>query len=187
MRRGCGRPFRRAFAADIPPLLQRANQMMANGNYLDAASAFEQLARAADARGGPRAPLFYVQADRARILAGQTAGGVEYLERGLGLFAARGQQGRASNVGVRVIGELNERGLAKEAGQVTDYLKLLVGKSGRGYFQTGKSHRLHRLNVSLVNAKSNDDENRDSNQNFYQAKALLKEFSIRGNKHIGEL
>ncbi len=126
MRRGFGRPLRRAFAPDIPPLLQRANQLMAGGNYAEAASAFEQLARAADARGGPRAPFFYIQAGRARIMAGQTAGGLEYLERGLGLFATRGQTGRVFNAGSRVVGELNQRGLTKEGKQITDYVKSLL-------------------------------------------------------------
>jgi hypothetical protein len=97
MRRGFGR---RMFGPDIPPLLQRANQMMANGNYVQASSAFEQLARAAEARGGPRAPFFYIQAGRARVMAGQTAGGLEYLERGLGLFAARNQRGEFGIVGI---------------------------------------------------------------------------------------
>ncbi len=126
MRRGFGRPLRRAFAPAIPPLLQRANQLMAGGDFAGAASAFEQLARAAEARGGPRAPLFYVQAGRARILAGQTPGGMDYLQRGLGLFAARGQAVKLSNVGDRVINELNLRGMNKEAQQVADYIKSLL-------------------------------------------------------------
>ncbi len=126
MRRGFGRPFRRAFAANIPPLLQRANQLMANGSYVEAASAFEQLARAAEARGGPRASYFYVQSGRAKVMAGQTAGGVEYLQRGLGLFATRGQEGKVFNVGNRVVGELNQRGLSKEAQQVSAYIKSLL-------------------------------------------------------------
>ncbi len=126
MRRGFGRPIRRMFAPDIPPLLQHANQWMAAGNYAQAAGAFEQLARAAEARGGPRAPFFYIQAGRARMMAGQTAGGLEYLERGLGLFAARGQAGRVMNVGQRIAGELNQRGLSKEAKQIADYIKSLL-------------------------------------------------------------
>jgi hypothetical protein len=126
MRRGFGRPFRRAFAANIPPLLQRANQLMANGNYVEAASAFEQLARAAEARGGPRAPYFYIQSGRAKVMAGQTAGGMEYLQRGLGLFATRGQEGKVFNVGNRVVGELNQRGLSKEAQKVNAYIKSLL-------------------------------------------------------------
>ena len=126
MRRGFGRPLRRAFAPDIPPLLRRANQMMADGDYASAASALEQLARAAEARNGPRAPIFYIQAGRARILAGQTAGGIEYLQRGLGLLATRGQANKVANVGDRVIHELNLRGMKKEAQQITDYIKNLL-------------------------------------------------------------
>jgi hypothetical protein len=126
MRRGFGRPLRRMLGPDVPPLLRRANQMLSAGNYAEAASAFEQLARAAEARGGPRAPLFYVQAGRSRIMAGQTANGLEYVERGLGLFALRGQPFKVANMGRRIIAELNARGLKKEAQHVTDYVKELV-------------------------------------------------------------
>jgi hypothetical protein len=126
MRRAFRRPLRRAFAPDIPPLLQRANQMMAAGNYAEAASAFEQLARAAEARRGPRAPLFYLQSGRARVLAGQSAAGMDYLQRGLGLFAARGQAGKVFNAGNRIVAELNQRGMGKEAGQITAYVKSLL-------------------------------------------------------------
>jgi len=126
MRRGFGRPLRRAFAPDVPPLLRRANQMLSSGNYAEASSAYEQLARAAEARGGPRAPFFYIQAGRARILAGQAGEGVEQLERGLALFALRGQQHKAVNVGARVIQELNARGSKREAAQVSTYLEELI-------------------------------------------------------------
>jgi hypothetical protein len=132
MRRGFGRPLRGALATDIPPLLRRANQMLSAGNYIEAASAYEQLARAADARGGPRAPLFYIQAGRCRVLSGQAGSSIEMLERGLGLFAVRGQMGKVSNVGMRIVNELKGRGLKKEAQQVTDYLKELVPGFGEG-------------------------------------------------------
>jgi hypothetical protein len=100
--------------------------MLSAGDYGEAANAYEQLARAAEARGGPRAPFFYIQAGRCRVLAGQTANGLEYLERGLGIFAMRGQQFKATNVGTRVVNELNAKGLKKEAQQVSDYLKEVV-------------------------------------------------------------
>jgi hypothetical protein len=126
MRRGFGRPLRRALAADVPPLLRRANQMLSGGNYAEASSAYEQLARAAEARGGPRAPFFYIQAGRTRLLAGRAADGVELLQRGLGVFALRGQQVKAMNVGSRIARELEARGLQSEARQVRDYLAELV-------------------------------------------------------------
>jgi len=126
MRRGFGRPLRRAFAPDVPPLLRRANQMLSAGNHAEASSAYEQLARAAEARGGPRAPFFYIQAGRARMLSGHAADGVELLERGLGLFAMRGQQLKAANVGPRLVLELSARGYTAEAQQVSDYLDELI-------------------------------------------------------------
>ena len=126
MRRSFDRPHRSMFGRDIPPLLRRANQLMVTGNFVEAASAYEQLARAAEARNGPRAPFFYTQAGRAQILAGQTVDGIEYLERGLGLFAARGQNGRVFILGNRIIGELNQRGLSKEAKQISDYITSLL-------------------------------------------------------------
>jgi hypothetical protein len=98
---------------------------MSDGNYLEAASALEQLARAAEARGGPRAPLFHIQAGRARIMAGQPAPAMESLERGLGLFAVRGQSAKLGNFGARLVADLHQRGLVEEAGWLTDYLREL--------------------------------------------------------------
>ncbi|HTP00575.1 MAG TPA: hypothetical protein VMJ64_04320 [Anaerolineales bacterium] len=132
MRRGFGRPPGHRFAGDIPPLLRRANQMLSAGEYAGAANAYEQLARAAEARGGLRAPLFYVQAGRCFVMAGQSVNGLEDLERGLGLFAVRGQHGRASKIGQRIVQELKARNLQKEAQQITDYLNELVPGFGEG-------------------------------------------------------
>ncbi len=126
MRRGFGRPVRRMPGRDVPPLLRRANQMLSTGEYAGAASAYEQLARAAEARGGPRAPWFYVQAGRCLVMAGQTTAAVQHIERGLGLFAIRGQHARATGVGQRIVQELGGRNLQREAQQITDYLNELV-------------------------------------------------------------
>lgn len=120
------------FALDVPPLLRTANQMLSAGNYAEAANAYEQLARAAEARGRRRAAFFYIQAGRCKILASQTADGITDLERGLGLFAMRGREFKAVHVGQRVIGELKARGLKTEAQQITDYLKELVPGFGDG-------------------------------------------------------
>jgi hypothetical protein len=126
MRRGFGRPLRRAFAPDVPPLLRRANQALSAGNFVEAANSYEQLARAAEARGGPRAPLFYIQAGRCKLLAGRTVDGLEYLERGLGLLAARAQQAKATRLGQRILRDLNARGLKPEAERITAYLDEII-------------------------------------------------------------
>ena len=122
-RRGFVRPLRREFTPDIPPALQRANELMAIGNYNGAAVAFEGLARGAEARGGPRAPHLYLQAGRARLLAGQAAAGMGHIKHGFALFAASQQWPALHRTGQLMVAFLTERGLAKEAQEISDYLK----------------------------------------------------------------
>ena len=122
-RRPLGRPLRRAMVGNIPPALQRANQLMAAGQYSGAAEIFEQFARGALARNGPRAPWFFLQAGHARILAGQVPVGMADFQQGLSLFAARGQFQKLYRAGMRFVAELRARGLTAEAKQIEDYLK----------------------------------------------------------------
>jgi hypothetical protein len=123
MRQRGFRPIRRGSSPNIPPALQRAHRLMANGNYPAAAEAFEGLAQRAEARGGPRAPNFYLQAGRARILAGQTEVGVNHLKHGLEMFAAASRWPNLSRAGNRMVNELNQRGLSQQAQEIADYLK----------------------------------------------------------------
>ena len=126
MRRMFRREKRKAFAGQIPPILQEANLAFDKGEFGRAAELFERIAEGADARGGPRAPLFHLQAGRARILAGQTALGMPSLKRGLELLAQRRQFPRLQNAGTRVISELNERGLKNEATDIEILLKTVL-------------------------------------------------------------
>ncbi len=123
MRRGFGGPFRRGSAPNIPPLLQKANRLMSVGDYNGAAAAFEELASRAEGRGGPRAPFFYLQAGRTRLLAGQKEAGVEHIRHGLNVFAQRQQFQRLFNTGNYVIADLNGRGMTKEASDILAWLK----------------------------------------------------------------
>ena len=122
-RRPFGRPMRRILAGNIPPALQRANQLLAAGQYASAAEIFEQFARGALARNGPRAPWFFLQAGRARILAGQVSAGMAHLQQGLALLATRGQVQQLYRAGTRVVAELNAHGLTAEGKQIEEYLK----------------------------------------------------------------
>ncbi len=123
MRRMFRRQIRKRLAQDVPPILQEANFVFDKGEYGRAAELFEQIAEKAAARGGPRAPLFTLQAGRARILAGQTTLGMPSLKRGLELLAQRGQFPRLQQAGSRVVAELNERGLKKEAAEIEAWLR----------------------------------------------------------------
>ncbi len=123
MRRMFRRQIRKRLAQDVPPVLQEANFAFDKGEYGRAGELFERIAETAAARGGPRAPLFYLQAGRARILAGQTALGMPSLKRGLELLAQHRQFPRLNQLGTRVISELNEGGLKKEAAEIEAWLK----------------------------------------------------------------
>lgn len=135
MRRGFGRPLARGLVPNVPPLLRRANQLMSAGNYPEAASALDQLARAAEARGGPRAPFFHTQAGRAHLMGGQPEQAIESFDRGFGLFAARGQTVKLVNLGNHEVAELKQRGFSKESATLAAYLQSLwpefkIGRSG---------------------------------------------------------
>jgi hypothetical protein len=122
-RRPAGRPMRRAMIANVPPALRRANQLMAGGQYTAAAEIFEQFASGAQARNGPRAPWFFLQAGHARIMAGQVPAGMTHIRQGLSLFALRGQPQRLYHAGMRFVTELKAHNLAAESNEIEAYLK----------------------------------------------------------------
>lgn len=126
MRRTFRRHIRKTLAQEVPPILQEAIFDFDKGEYGRAGELFEKMAETAAARGGPRAPLFYLQAGRARILAGQTSLGMPSLKRGLELLAQRGQLHRLNQAGRRVILELQEQGLQREASDIEAWLQNAV-------------------------------------------------------------
>ncbi len=105
-----------------PQELILANQMMESGNYQGAAEQFEALARLATSRNGQHTPQLYLQAGRARILAGQNEAGLANLKQGLSLFAGRAAWRRFYNAGNRIVSELNQLGLKNEADEILDLL-----------------------------------------------------------------
>jgi hypothetical protein len=122
-RRPFVRPLRRALRGDVPPLLRRANELMAAGNYPAAAEAYEQLARGAKARGIPRDAQLFLQAGHCRIMAGQIPAGMTNLKQGLTIISNRGNFQHLERVGLRAIADLNQRGLTVEAGEIEALLK----------------------------------------------------------------
>lgn len=123
MRRVFRRHIRKNLAQEVPPILQEANFAFDKGEYGRAGELFERLAETASARGGPRAPLFYLKAGQSRILAGQTSLGMPSLKRGLELLAQREELPRLQNAGARVISELREHELSQEASELESWLK----------------------------------------------------------------
>lgn len=128
MRRMFRRQARKG-AGHIPPILQEANFVFDKGEFGRAGELFEQIAQTADARGGPRAPLFHLQAGRARIYAGQTALGIPSIKRGLALLVERKQFQRLLQARHRALTELKERGLNEEATAIDAWLKSISPES----------------------------------------------------------
>ena len=124
--------MRRAMRPDVPPMLQRAHKLMSNGNYPAAAEAFEQLARAGEARQHPKTGQIYLQAGRARILAGQKDVGVAHLKHGLEMMARLGLQGQLFHAGNRVVNELNEHGMTAESQEIAAWLKTVLPAAPAG-------------------------------------------------------
>ena len=118
MRRVFRRHIRKRLAQEVPPILQEANFAFDKGEYGRAGELFEKMAETAAARGGPRSPLFYLQAGRARALAGQIALAMPSLRRGLELLAQRGAGEKYQEFGRRVIREMKENGFAEESQQL---------------------------------------------------------------------
>ncbi|MDO8755135.1 MAG: hypothetical protein Q7J80_14650 [Anaerolineales bacterium] len=106
----------------VPPMLQRANQLMASGDYEGAANAFMDLAQRAERRFPQRAPFLFMEAGRAAILSGQAKTGVIHLRRGLTIFASQGRIHRMQAFGQRAIDELKARNLNVEAEEIASLL-----------------------------------------------------------------
>jgi hypothetical protein len=103
-------------------MLRRAHELMAVGNYTAAAEAFETLARAGEARQHPKTGQMYLQAGRARILAGQKPIGIAHLKQGLAVMQQMGLAGQLFNAGNRVVADLNAHGMTAEAQEISQWL-----------------------------------------------------------------
>ena len=157
-RGGFARPFGRHPIPDIPPALRRANELMAIGDYTGAAHAFEEMARGALARNGPRAPLLLLQAGRMRILAGEVPVGMTHLQQGLALYAAGGQWIRFRNSGQRLVAELSQRGLAEQAGQIEATLRSSLPAGFVPAFGPENTHRILPVNCPGCGGPLHADE-----------------------------
>lgn len=126
MRRVFRRQLRKGGSGRVPPILREANHAFDKGEYGRAAELFEKIASGADARGGPRAPLFHLQAGRARVLAGQVSLGLPSIKRALTLLAQRQQYHRLLNARTRVLHELKEKGISREAADLDAWLRSIL-------------------------------------------------------------
>ena len=103
----------------VPPRLQRANQLMAAGDYENAENAFMELAQGAVTRFPNRAPILFMEAGQAAILSGKNQAGLEHIKLGLELLRTQGKLPRMMALGQRAIQEFQARGLTAEASEIS--------------------------------------------------------------------
>jgi hypothetical protein len=106
----------------VHPELKHAHDLMAQGQYPEAAALFSRIAEVAQARGGPRASFFYIQAGRAFILAGQAEAGIASLREGLKMLAAAERWSELQAVGQLAVDQLTEKGYAEQAKAINSWL-----------------------------------------------------------------
>lgn len=130
------RPLRRGTPPNVPPELRHANELMEAGQHAQAAVAFEKIARRNAARNGARAPMLFLRAGRAYLLAGDKINGMSHLKQGLSMIATRGDWMPLHRLGQRSVNELNELGYRSEAQEIADYLAATIPVSSETAPQT---------------------------------------------------
>jgi hypothetical protein len=104
--------------------LLRANRLMEIGDFTNAAFLYEKLARKLHDLGRARqAAHLYVQASRAKLLAGQVHSGLELLEQGLSTFAQAGFWDAFERVGSRALDELRQQEQPQAAQDLSQWLE----------------------------------------------------------------
>jgi len=129
------RPFRRGLGSNAPQNVQRANALMAEGKYLDAADLFEEMARFNESRFGS-APFMHLRDGEALSLAGQLEQGLDRFKLGLSQLAEAGKWQPLQNIGQRFISELRKAGHNQEAQEIVDYLKQVQSTMPQGSLET---------------------------------------------------
>lgn len=138
------RPLRPLPAAHRRALeqLRRAHELMAQGEFEDAAIAFSDLADLAEERRNPRAAQLHLQAGRAWIEAGETKPGVERLGRGLTILLKTGRVVLFHRAGQRALEELRARGLTAEAEALEREFRASLASPASAFMPTGEQKKL---------------------------------------------
>jgi hypothetical protein len=95
--------------------LRIAHRFMEHGQWSQAAEIFGRLAAAAEGHGLQQAPQLYLLESRARIENGETAFAVKQLHHAVQLFSRLGQTQRLAHIRPRLIEELKQHGLERDA------------------------------------------------------------------------
>jgi hypothetical protein len=100
----------------------QAQVLFQQKRFNTAAEIFEQLANQAEARGGPRAPRFFMQAGRSWYHAGNNLKGMQLLDRGWNLAIRTSRQNLLARIGPVLVAEMNELGFDQDARTISIWL-----------------------------------------------------------------
>jgi hypothetical protein len=121
-RRRMPRARRRPGRIKPHPKLQKANDLFDIGDFQGASQLFDELAQSAMSRNGPAVPHLFMQAGRAKILAGKVQEGIDDIKHALDVFAQRKEWVRLIRIRSRAVQLLKENGMEQEAEDIGTYL-----------------------------------------------------------------
>lgn len=114
-------------ARRIPRRLRQAHRLLAAGKHRQAATLFLELARRAEDLRLVRAPLLYLQAGRALVLANEVEAGGRQLKQALTLLAEQGQPQRLHSIANRISVELSRLGHDQLAADIRQHVEQWLG------------------------------------------------------------
>jgi hypothetical protein len=118
-RRRPGLPPRRK---PVPPVLERANRLFANGEYLEAARLYEDLAEKARGPRIFRKPVLFLQAGRCLLYGNEAEAGVRLFQKGFSILKQQQRWGDLQRLARRALAELREKGYEEQASQLEEWL-----------------------------------------------------------------
>lgn len=110
-------------------LLILANQEVDQGNCLEAAQIYDYLGASFSGKQYSRAAYIFLQAGRAFVQGNQPKHAMDCFKMGLSMLSQANRTQLMLQVGSRIVGDLNYRGLRNEAQLVTNWLDALNGGS----------------------------------------------------------
>jgi tetratricopeptide (TPR) repeat protein len=126
-----GVPFGRPLATRLRRVLTRANRLMAEGQFTEAASIYERLCVEGEERGFvARAADFALQAARARFAAGDVDAALVHAEEGLRLLARGGRPGRIPRALSKMTDRLREKGYDIQADELMRKAERMLSEVG---------------------------------------------------------
>lgn len=126
-----GIPLSKPLASKLRQILTRANQLMAEEQFIEAAAIYERLCAEGKGRGFiARAADFALQAARAHFAAGDIDAALANAKEGLRLLARGGRSDRIPRVLFKIVAKLREGGYNIQADELEQEAERILSEVG---------------------------------------------------------